>query len=314
MGESADGREDWSGWLSHPDSQVAAELVSGSADHEELATLLSKPGTLTLAGKLDLWQMLQPAVQPGSKLEFDYPEESVVVSFASPSSLTLSTDSSAVIDTSSGSTVELQATPKKDRWIPFTLKVATGGRDPSVAVSWRTSIDQRPRALALRRVLLPWAKPATVANEPQERQIPEIAGGDWGEGRKLFFGEKANCHKCHAVRGEGGKVGPDLSNLIHRDYASVLKDIRHPSAAINPDFLAYVVALDDGSTLSGIVNSSDPNTLTVADNTGKQVSIPRSAVESLSPSTVSVMPEKLLDTLSDREQKSLLAFLLMENR
>src|SRR5437868_11507126 len=37
------------------------------------------------------------------------------------------------------------------------------------------------------------------------------------------------------------------SNLIHRDYASVLKDIREPNSAINPDHVAYQVELNNRS-------------------------------------------------------------------
>ena len=55
--------------------------------------------------------------------------------------------------------------------------------------------------------------------------------------------------------GRGGTIGPDLSNLIHRDYASVLRDITHPSFAINPDHLSYTVTLNDGRMLDGVVHT-----------------------------------------------------------
>ena len=48
----------------------------------------TKPGELTLRGQLDLTDMLRPAVQPGSKIDYEYPPESVTVTFnaASPKS------------------------------------------------------------------------------------------------------------------------------------------------------------------------------------------------------------------------------------
>jgi putative heme-binding domain-containing protein len=85
-----------------------------------------------------------------------------------------------------------------------------------------------------------------------ERLISEIAGGNWLRGRNLFFGDQASCYKCHSVGGRGGKIGPDLSNLVHRDYASVFKDITQPSAAINPDHIAYNFELKDGESVSGV--------------------------------------------------------------
>ena len=84
---------------------------------------------------------------------------------------------------------------------------------------------------------------------------PELEGGSWARGYREFFGEKAMCSKCHTIYGRGGAIGPDLSNLIHRDYASVLRDITHPSFAINPDYLSYTVVLNDGRVLSGVVQS-----------------------------------------------------------
>jgi len=56
--------------------------------------------------------------------------------------------------------------------------------------------------------------------------------------RKNIFGDQAACYKCHQVGVKEESSVPDLSNLFHRDYASVLKDVTQPSAAINPDHLA----------------------------------------------------------------------------
>ena len=76
-------------------------------------------------------------------------------------------------------------------------------------------------------------------------------GGNWLRGEKEFFGTTANCSKCHTMRGVGGKIGPDLSNLPQRDYASVLRDVTQPSFAINPDYVSQTVLLADGRTLAG---------------------------------------------------------------
>ena len=56
----------WSGWLPHLDLAVARAFTAGSADHDRLWEAIKRPGRLTLKTKLDLWQMLRPAVQPGS--------------------------------------------------------------------------------------------------------------------------------------------------------------------------------------------------------------------------------------------------------
>jgi putative heme-binding domain-containing protein len=137
-------------------------------------------------------------------------------------------------------------------------------------------------------------------------------GGDWQRGKALFASEQTQCAKCHRVRGEGGLAGPDLSNLVARDAASVLRDIREPSASIHPDYTGYTVALRDGEALSGFVRAQDPDALTVLGVDGRETRARRADVRELRASSVSLMPEGLLDALSEAEVKDLLTFLVTE--
>src|SRR5262245_25784438 len=199
-----------------------------------------KHGTLKLRAQLNLWQMLRVSTQPGSKLDFEYPPETITVTFKANRKLNLNAPAARRIsDTEASLTIE----SVRNQWTPIEISLATG-LGLALDVSWHTAEDPRSRALPLRRILLPWARPPeadTFESEPQA--APEIAGGNWKQGREIFFSDRAACFKCHTVRGEGGKIAPDLSNLIHRDYASVMKDIVQPSAAINPDAVAYNVHL-----------------------------------------------------------------------
>src|SRR5262249_35692856 len=122
---------------------------------------------------------------------------------------------------------------------------------------------------------------------------------------------QANCAKCHKVNGAGGAIGPDLSNLIHRDYDSVLRDIRFPSVAINPDHLTSVVELSDGKSLTGVLRKRDGR-LVVGDPTGNEIEIDPARVESITPSPVSTMPEGLDRVLGVEKMRDLLTFLLTE--
>lgn len=305
---SADVQATWAGWLPHADWAVVQELTVASDVHARLRELMKKPGTLELRGQLDLGSMLRPAVQPGGKLDFVYPPESVTVRFQSNGQLKLAAEGAKI--KGEGGSAKLTLTPAKDRWLPFTVTVNTGDRPLSLDVSWSTNEDDRPRALPLRRILLPWARPAQESLTELVRNVPEIAGGDWANGKKLFLDDKIACAKCHASRGEGGQVGPDLTNLLFRDYASVLKDIREPSAAINPDYLSYVLELNDGRVLTGVLNGSNDKEIRLADQNAKVVTFPRKDVVSITPSKLSIMPEKLLDGLTEAQVKDLMTFLL----
>jgi len=140
----------------------------------------------------------------------------------------------------------------------------------------------------------------------------DFAVNDWGRGKSLFFGQQLKCGTCHRIRSEGGFTGPDLSNLVSRDSASVLRDIKEPSAAINPDYIAHIVALQNGDELSGIIRAQDERSLTLAIADGKEAVLHRGDVKELRASSVSLMPSGMLDALKEGQVRDLLTFLLYE--
>ena len=98
---------------------------------------------------------------------------------------------------------------------------------------------------------------------------------------------------------------------MHRDYASVFRDIHTPAAAINPDFIAHTVALADGRVLSGTIRTEGTRMI-VGDTTGRTTIVDRTAVEATSPSSVSIMPEGLDTALGPERLRDLLTFLLTD--
>jgi putative heme-binding domain-containing protein len=303
----------WSGWLPHPDLSVARAFTAGSAEHDRLWEAMAKPGRLTLKTRLDLWQMLRPAVQPGSTIAHRLPDEEVTLTIASSAPIAVEgPDSSSSSDGGGGGRhpVRITVSPKERQPIPLEITLTTE-RGADLRISWTTQEDQTPRALPLRRVLVPWATMDRPKDDLAPREIPELKEGDWARGRALFYGEQAKCSACHKVRGRGGEIGPDLSNLIHRDYASVFRDVHTPSAAINPDYVAHSVSLNDGRVLQGTLRT-EGDRLVVGDTDGKLASVPRAEVEAVSPSAVSIMPEGLDTALGPERLRDLLTFLLTD--
>ncbi|MEO6568881.1 MAG: c-type cytochrome [Opitutaceae bacterium] len=309
----ANGKIAWSGWLPHLDLKVSREFTSASEEHRKLFALLKTPGTLALRGQLDLHLMLRTALQPGTKLDFTYPSELVTLSLKSSGKLELKSSSPAAkLDRGGEGEISLTTESKENGWLPFDLKITTGTGEASLDVSWHTGEDARPRALQSRRVLMPWATPSTGAPAgSEERVIPEIAGGDWRRGQEVFKGAAA-CFACHQVRGEGGIIGPDLSNLTHRDYASVLKDIVQPSAAINPDRIAYLVEMKDGTSVTGMLLEDTAQNVMLAEVGGNKRTLAKNNITGMKASAVSLMPEGLWQNLSSQQQRDLMTYLLTE--
>ncbi|MBA3311827.1 MAG: ThuA domain-containing protein [Planctomycetaceae bacterium] len=303
----------WSGWLPHPDLAVSRQLTLHSAMHEELWDRLTQPGTLRLRTQFDLKNMLQPVTQPGSKLDYEPKPETVTLHFTAsiPFRLRTAAGETTAKKDANRFTATIVHGPSDDTLLPVTIELDATGGDPALAVTWTTAGDDRSRPLPLHRLLLPWAKPKGTSLEEslEERVIPELADGSWARGRKVFFGEQALCSRCHAVHGEGGTTGPDLSNLVHRDYASVLRDVTEPSYAINPDYVTHSLALADGRVFTGTLRTAGDRLL-INDSEGKSTPIDRDQIEESVPSAKSIMPEGLPQRIGDEAIRDLLTFLL----
>lgn len=305
----------WTGWLPHLDLDVSRAFTAASAEHDQLWPLLSRSGTLMLHTQLDLWHMLRPAIQPGASIDWAPPPEKVTVTLRSsqPLQLWIGSEPVSVVRGSKDFAAEFSTTPREREPITLDLALTTGAQPPRLEVSWVTDEDAHPRALPLRRLLQPWVKPESETRDlVAARPIPELAGGDWLRGRSLFSAEEVACLKCHTLRGHGGRIGPDLSNLPFRDYRSVLRDILEPSATINPDHISYSVAMKDGRVFTGVPVSSDDRQVVIGDNTGKEIPLARADIDLLKPSAVSGMPADLGKKLAPDQLRDLMTFLLTE--
>jgi putative heme-binding domain-containing protein len=302
--QNAAGETKWSGWLPHVDLDVCRAFTMGSAEHDALWPLLSSPGKLTITAQLNLVDMLRPAVQPGSTIDYEWPNETVTISARASGTISLRSPGIAI----PGS--EFSSAPQRGKLVPIELTLVTSNRPAQLTLHWTTSEDDRPRELPLRRLLVPWAdaKPRS-GTELALTRPKELDGGSWARGRKVFFDEKLGCAKCHSVHGRGAIAAPDLSNLLHRDYASVLRDVAEPSYAINPDFVTYTVAETSGRSLSGTVRT-EGDKLLLTDQTGKLHTIERKNVDEIAPSRISTMPNDVPKLLGPERLKDVLTFLL----
>ncbi len=141
--------------------------------------------------------------------------------------------------------------------------------------------------------------------------IPELAKGrgNAARGHELFFG-KAGCSQCHALRGEGKEIGPDLSQAPSKFNRETLLDaILNPSAAIAFGYEAWLIESKTGETYSGFI-IGDGDTLTLKEISGEQRSIPRDRIASRVKQEVSIMPDNIALGLGRGELADLAEFLL----
>ena len=303
----------WTGWLPHFDLAASRNFTAGSAEHETLWTLLDSQGTLRLQTQIDLTHMLRARVQPGSKLDYELTPEQVTVTLTASQPFTLIAPGGETAATKQGDGFVAsfeQETTTDSAPVPVEIVLTAQNGRPDLSIAFHTAEDSLPRPIATARFLLPWAKRSIASDEAlAERIIPELEGGSWARGREVFLGETAACSKCHAVRGTGGNIGPDLSNLVHRDYASVFRDVTEPSFAINPDYISHSIVLKDGRVLTGTLRG-EGDRLLISDTEAKVIEVSRDDIEELAPSTKSIMPDGLPKQLGPEKLRDLLTFLL----
>jgi putative membrane-bound dehydrogenase-like protein len=134
--------------------------------------------------------------------------------------------------------------------------------------------------------------------------------GDPAGGRLVF--EKAQCIKCHKYGAVGEGIGPDLTALSKRfKRRDTLESIIYPSKVISDQYRSTTVTTVNGQQLTGLV-AVQGDTVSVVLNDASKVTLKRNEVESQVASLISVMPERLLDTLTRREIADLFAYLESE--
>ncbi|MDX1966835.1 MAG: c-type cytochrome [Planctomycetaceae bacterium] len=130
--------------------------------------------------------------------------------------------------------------------------------------------------------------------------------GNVMRGHSLF---KQHCAVCHRLFGDGGAIGPDLTNTSRADREFLLASLVDPSAVIKRQYLTSTIATTNGQTWNGLIAAEDAGSVTLIDSRGERRAIPRADIEEIVESSVSLMPEKLIEKLSPQQLRDLFAYL-----
>ena len=149
----------------------------------------------------------------------------------------------------------------------------------------------------------------------------EIESGTRGRsdeiGARIF--KEATCAQCHPIGTEGRNIGPSLTDVATRwksDKAGILREILEPSHKIDPKFASYSVLTDEGIVYSGILVSESKESISIlsgADQKGPMV-IAREDISNMAKSSLSIMPNGLMDQYTKDEIFELLAYLLKQKQ
>jgi putative heme-binding domain-containing protein len=132
-----------------------------------------------------------------------------------------------------------------------------------------------------------------------------LAKADVNAGRVVYNNV---CAACHTLYGQGNHIGPDLTGSGRHDLSYLLDNIVDPSAMVAADYRMTVMTLKDGRVLSGNVSAKTQRTITLK-MVGQETTVERTEIAKQEEFPVSLMPEGLLMTLNEQQQRDLIAYL-----
>lgn len=142
--------------------------------------------------------------------------------------------------------------------------------------------------------------------------VENLSGRDFVRGKAMF--QATLCQSCHTMQGEGGIIGPDLTQLGTRfSPKDILEATIDPSAVISDQYAATALILNDGNSVVGRVTNEDDTNYYVSQNPFAPETIrtvPKSSVSSVKVSDVSIMLPGMINRLNEEELKDLMAYLI----
>jgi putative heme-binding domain-containing protein len=162
-----------------------------------------------------------------------------------------------------------------------------------------------------------WGSVRTERNPQREQVVADVRKllvakrGDAKQGEVVF---KRVCAQCHKIYGEGQDVGPDITANGRASFDQLLSNVLDPSLVIGASYQARLVTTTDGRTLTGLLAEDSPQRIVLKEQGGKLDTIPRSEVDSITVSKLSLMPEGLEKQLTEKELVDLFEFLMWDKQ
>ncbi|MEZ0485467.1 DUF7133 domain-containing protein [Fibrella aquatica] len=175
---------------------------------------------------------------------------------------------------------------------------------PSLSLDLNEAVDASKSATLIAK-LAPFRSTGMTVADYQDA----LFGGDRLAGRRYFMtNSTGQCVRCHAIGGQGGEVGPSLTNIgnvLTRDQ--LLEALIEPSARLSPGYGSVMLTLTDGQTVNGILMQESSTELVLKTTEAEPLKVAASRIAKRENMPSSMPPMGYL--LSKREIRDMVEFL-----
>ena len=144
----------------------------------------------------------------------------------------------------------------------------------------------------------------------QGKTDSRVVPGDAVRGKAIFYG-KGECSSCHAVAGQGGFLGPDLTAYGAASSAKQIQDAILNSSRIVPSgYKSAVATTRDGTTIEGVVRNEDNFSVQLQTRDGAFHFFQKSDLQKFEYSKQPLMPSNYSQRLTQGELNDVVSFLM----
>ncbi len=134
--------------------------------------------------------------------------------------------------------------------------------------------------------------------------------GDIANGEKVFFRPQSTCAICHQVNGIGTDFGPKLSGIGTKlGREALLLSILDPSAGISVGYEAWLLQMQDGTEVLGVITSQTNDEVTLKLPGGIAITYKATDIIKRSQLPTSIMPPGLQATMKVQELVDMVTYL-----
>lgn len=142
--------------------------------------------------------------------------------------------------------------------------------------------------------------------------MADLSGRDLVKGKAMY--SATLCLSCHTMQGEGGIIGPDLTQLGTRFTAKdILESTINPNDVISEQYHSTIFELKAGGSVVGRLIDEDVTNYFVSQNPFAPETIrtvAKNTVANTKNSDVSIMLPGMINRLNEEELKDLMAYLI----